>query len=147
MMHECSKLSHNVSMIAIGSPIILQRNIDWISWLITDETICSNPAQPGDQTTYLRPPAPVVLDLTIAPNLVSRQIKSPITYVVFVVPRGLSRTLHMLQDTLQEVVSKKFIEWSQVRVRNMIKLESQTMHIVMVLDERSDFIIILQSGK
>lgn len=50
----------------------------------------------------------------------------------------------MFQDTLQEVVPKKFVEWSQVRVRNMIKLESQTMHIVMVLDERSDFVIILQ---
>lgn len=53
----------------------------------------------------------------------------------------------MLQDTLQEVVPKKFIEWSQVQVRNMIKLESQTMHIVMVLDECSDFVIILQSSK
>jgi hypothetical protein len=55
-------------MIGMGQPIILQRNMDWISWLITDETICSNPAQPGDQTTYLRAPAPVVLDPHYCPK-------------------------------------------------------------------------------
>ena len=53
----------------------------------------------------------------------------------------------MPQDPLQEVVSEKFVEWAQSRVHDMIKLESKTMHIVKFIDERSDFVIILQSGK
>ena len=77
MMHECSKLLHNVFQeIMIGildQPIILQQNMDWI---ITDKTICSNPAQPGDQTTYLQAPAPVVLDPHYCPkSLVSTNQK------------------------------------------------------------------------
>ena len=107
-----------------------------------DETTCSNPAQPDDQKTYLRAPAPDGLGPQYCPKSRVSINQKP---HVFVVPCWLPRTLHMLQDALQEMVSEKFVEWAQSRVRDMIKLESPTMHIVKFINERGDLIIILRS--
>ena len=50
----------------VSQPIILQRNTDHI--LTHNETTCSNPVQPDDQTTYLQAPAPVVLGPQYCPK-------------------------------------------------------------------------------
>ena len=44
----------------------------------------------------------------------------------------------MLQDALQKMVLEKYIEWVQSWVHNMIKLKSQTMHIIKLINEYGD---------
>ena len=44
-----------------------------------------------------------------------------------------------------EVVSEEVVEWTQSRVRDMIKLESETVHVIVVLNEHRDSVIVLQT--
>ena len=122
----------------VSQPIILQRNTDHI--LIQNETTCLNPVQPDDQTTYLQAPAPVILGPKYCVSISQK-------------PHHLSclcsPTLALPQpsDALQKVVLEKYIEWVQSWVHNMIKLKNQTMHIIKLINEYGDFVIILLSCK
>jgi len=71
-----------------------------------------------------------LLTLDVSPDLLSRQIEATITKRILVVPGWLSRTFHMFQDTLQEMVAEEFVQWADCRVHNMIKVKGQTVHIV-----------------
>lgn len=71
-----------------------------------------------------------LLTLDVSPYLLSRQIEATITKRILVVPGWLSRTFHMFQDALPEMVAEEFVQWADCRVHNMIKVKGETVHIV-----------------
>ena len=129
----------------VSQPIILQRNTDQI--LIQNETTCLNPVQPDDQTTYLQAPAPVVLGPQYCPKYRVSINQNPHHLSCLCSPTLALPQPSYASGCLAESGPGK-VHWVvQSWVHNMIKLKSQTMHIIKLINEYGDFVIILLSCK
>jgi hypothetical protein len=74
-----------------------------------------------------------------APNLRPRQIHHTTTECVLVVPSGLACTLHILQHTLNEMITEKVIKGPQIGVIDVIEFEDLSGNIIVAGNERDDY--------
>ena len=54
------------------------------------------------------------------------------------VPGGLSKTFHILQDTLVKVVTQEVIERTQISVLNVIQFQDLTCDVVIATNKGND---------
>lgn len=73
------------------------------------------------------------------PNLRTRQIHHTTTECVLVVPSGLPCTLHILQHTLNKMITEKVIKGPQIGVIDVIEFEDLSGNIIVARNERDDY--------
>jgi len=69
------------------------------------------------------------------PNVLPRQIHPATAECILMIPGWFSSTFHILEDTLEKMVTQEVVERTQIRILDVVQLQDLACNVVIARNE------------